>query len=128
MQSKNSVPSMTRRAFGKFVAMSIGAGVAFTQRTNGFTRQRPNDRSAVKIYSFYPMERGVITTCNACLSHAQHKRFATAAAAEENRAHPGCNCAILETSESVENFVRMFGGTGRSVERQVFDLRQSTTT
>jgi len=119
---------MTRRAFGKFVAMSIGAGVAFTQRTNGFARSRPNDRSAVKVYSFYPQERGVITTCNACLSHAQHKRFATAAAAEANRAHHGCNCAILETSESVKNFVKMFGGTGRSVDRLVYDSRQSPTT
>src|SRR6478735_6133350 len=116
MQSRVTVPSMTRRAFGKFVAMSIGAGVALTQRTNGFARQRPNDRSMVKVYSFYPMERGVITTCNACLSHAQHKRFATAAAAEENRAHPGCNCAIFEAPESVENVVRMFGGTGKSVD------------
>ena len=128
MQPKNIVPTMTRRAFGKFVAMGIGAGVALTQRTTGFARAQPNDRSMVKVYSFYPMERGVITTCNACLSHAQHKRFATAAAAEENRAHPGCNCAILETSESVENVVKMFGGNGRSVDRQVYDSRQSPTT
>ena len=118
---------MTRRAFGKFVAMSIGAGVTFTQRTNGFARSRPNDRS-VKVYSFYPQERGVITTCNACLSHARYKRFATAAAAQENRAHHGCNCAILETSESAKNFVRMFGGTGKSVDRLVYDSRQSPTT
>jgi superfamily II helicase len=128
MQPKNIVPTMTRRAFGKFVAVSIGAGVAFTQRTNGFARSRPNDRSAVKVYSFYPQEKGVITTCNACLSHARYKRFATAAAAEENRAHHGCNCAILETSESVKNFVRMFGGTGKSVDRLVYDSRQSPTT
>jgi hypothetical protein len=128
MQSRVTVPTITRRAFGKFVAMSVGAGVALTQRTNGFARQRPNDRSTLKVYSFYPQERGVITTCNACLSHAQHKRFATLAAAEENRAHPGCNCAIFEAPESVENVVRMFGGTGKSVDRQVYDTRQSSTT
>ncbi len=128
MQANNDVPSMTRRAFGKFLAMSIGAGVALTQRTNGFARSRPNDRSALKVYSFYPQERGVITTCSACLNHAQHKRFATLAAAQENRAHPGCNCAIFEAPESVENVVRMFGGTGKSVDRMVYDSRQSPTT
>jgi hypothetical protein len=128
MQSNNIVPSMTRRAFGKFVAISIGAGVALTQRSNGFARPRPNDRSALKVYSFYPLEHGVLTDCKACLSHAQHKRFATLAAAEENRAHAGCNCLILEAPESVENVVRMFGGTGTSVDRLVYDSRQASPT
>ncbi len=32
--------------------------------------------------------------CHACVKHAANKRFATRAAAEAGRAHPGCKCGV----------------------------------
>lgn len=33
--------------------------------------------------------------CNACKGHAAHRFFRTRAVADANRAHKGCNCAIV---------------------------------
>jgi hypothetical protein len=68
-----------------------------------------------------------MTRCRACLSHAEHKRFATREAAEANRAHPGCDCTLLITKVSADEYAHMFGGANGAVEREIFDLRRSTT-
>lgn len=57
--------------------------------------------------------------CKACHSHAANKRFATREAAEQNRAHEGCLCAIESRLVSQKVFAQMFPTAG-SVE---FDLR-----
>jgi hypothetical protein len=35
-------------------------------------------------------------SCRACASHAANKLFSTSASADVERAHPGCNCVIVD--------------------------------
>jgi len=116
---------MTRRAFAKLVAVSAGAGTAITEIAKGSAHPGPEDRSSFTIFSFFPVEDGSLTDCKACINHAEYKRFATREAAEANRAHPGCRCQILLTPAPGEEYVHMFGGSGASVDRLVYDLRWS---
>jgi hypothetical protein len=123
MQSKFAIRMMTRRAFGKSAAASAGLGAALMRATDGAASALPANQSTITVYSFFPIEDGVLTRCRACLSHARYKRFASLEAAEGNRAHPGCKCAIAATSSSTDEFARMFGGVGDEIDRFVYDLR-----
>lgn len=123
MTASVSRPSMTRRAFGRFVAAGVGAGISLTRFSAGSARSRRADKTSLKIYAFYPKEDGVMTDCKACQNHAKYKRFATLEAARGNRAHPGCRCAILMVPASKENYLKIFGGTIETVDRLIFDLR-----
>ncbi|MCX6522181.1 MAG: hypothetical protein NTZ21_16100 [Actinobacteria bacterium] len=54
----------------------------------------------VQTFSFDPTVGGTCVSpgcsvCNACLAHAANKLFATEAAAQAGRAHPGCRCAVV---------------------------------
>ena len=57
--------------------------------------------------------------CSACVSHYQNKLFASAAAAEAGRAHPGCKC-LVEKAFAVDQptYDRLFGGGNTSVDRR----------
>jgi hypothetical protein len=123
MQSKFAVPAITRRAFGKLAAATAGVGAAFLRATDRAAAALTIDQSSIAVYSFFPVEDGVLTTCKACLSHARHKRFASLDAAEGNRAHLGCKCAIAATTATTDEFVRMFGGVGDAIDRFVYDVR-----
>ena len=125
MPSPFDIPPLSRRAFAKYIAASVAAGTALAQAAPSLAQTQPAADDTRKIYSFYPLENGVLTPCKSCLSHAQHKRFATLEAADANRAHPGCNCSILEMTEPAETYDQLFGGTGDAVDRLVYDLRQA---
>jgi hypothetical protein len=43
----------------------------------------------------YRLKAGPHCNCKACHHHAANKLFATRAAAEHGRAHPGCKCTIV---------------------------------
>lgn len=120
MQSRNILQSMTRRTFGKVVASAVAA---LSHVTGGSAHSPLPGSLTFTVYSFYPMERGGLTKCRACLSHAEHKRFATREAAEANRAHAGCDCGLLMTAVSEEDYLRMFGGSAGAPDREIFDLR-----
>lgn len=49
--------------------------------------------------------------CSACVNHANNKLFATAAAADTGRAHPGCKCRV-ETACNVDSttYDQLFNG------------------
>jgi hypothetical protein len=52
---------------------------------------------------------GTAKVCNACLSHAANKLFATLADAEAGRAHPNCRCvAVAGMSISQSQFDQLF--------------------
>lgn len=121
MRAESTAASMTRRALGKFLGGAVVAGSTLMRMANGAARSLETE--SFTVYAFYPMENGEVAACNACASHAAHKRFATREAAEANRAHPGCNCVMLAIEVSADVFTRMFGGTGNGVERTVFDTR-----
>lgn len=59
--------------------------------------------------------------CSACRSHAANKLFATAAAADVQRAHPGCRCRVVSLGEiNRPLYDELFpaGGTRLSVDRR----------
>lgn len=61
--------------------------------------------------------------CNACHHHADNKLFPTMTAADENRAHVGCKCLVVEGGElPVETWEALFGTQG-NIERQQVDRR-----
>ena len=62
--------------------------------------------------------RGINTASNAAKAHAANKRFATAAAAEANRAHPGDPSRVVSIHVSEATWNAWFGGGA-----QVVDLR-----
>ena len=47
--------------------------------------------------------------CDACANHAANSVFPTAKAADGNRAHPGCNCCIVEGRLEYGASVALFG-------------------
>ncbi len=47
-------------------------------------------------------------SCNACKSHAVNKIYSSRQAADENRAHFGCNCRIVEEKIGWQNYVKAF--------------------
>jgi hypothetical protein len=120
MQTSFTIQSITRRTFGKIMA---GAAAALAHVTGGTAQTLPVKPTAFTVYSFYPMDQDGTPHCRACLSHAEHKRFATLEAAQSNRAHPGCDCSILMNEVSADDYARMFGGSGETPERVTFDLR-----
>ena len=60
--------------------------------------------------------------CNACQIHHRYKIFKSMAAANNNRAHPGCNCPITKQKLAGGVFQALFLDTG-AIETGVVDLR-----
>src|SRR3954451_3023983 len=127
MQSRFGIHKMSRRTFGKLAAIGTGAGATVMRAASGSGRALAAEQSSFTDYSFYPLDSGELRLCNACLSHAENKRFATRDAAEANRAHKGCNCPIFISEVSAEEYGQFFGGTGSSSDRTVYDLRWAST-
>jgi hypothetical protein len=63
-------------------------------------------------------------TCKACAQHDAQSIFPTAKAANGNRAHVGCNCAIVQGTIDYGTFVALFGNPAR-LESYRADLRSS---
>ncbi|CAN5826445.1 hypothetical protein BH23CHL2_BH23CHL2_08980 [soil metagenome] len=61
--------------------------------------------------------------CNSCHHHADNKLFPTLNAANQNRAHVGCKCLVIEGGElPVDVWEDLFGAQG-NIERQQVDRR-----
>jgi hypothetical protein len=61
--------------------------------------------------------------CAACHAHAANKLFATRAAAESGRAHPGCKCKVVRGGTfGVKLWADLFGGLS-SPDQLVVDRR-----
>ncbi len=61
--------------------------------------------------------------CSACKRHGHNKLFASAAAAEDGRAHKGCRCRVRRTrSVSTARRVKLFDADGKA-DRTVVDRR-----
>lgn len=48
------------------------------------------------------------SSCRACKSHAVNRMYSSVQAADDNRAHPGCNCRVVEERISWQNYVKAF--------------------
>jgi len=60
--------------------------------------------------------------CNACKKHALNKIFSSREAADASRAHPGCNCRIVEENISWRNYAGAFGPSSKGGAK-VYDKR-----
>lgn len=61
--------------------------------------------------------------CKACHAHAANKLFATRAAAERGRAHPGCKCKVVRGGTfGLQLWADLFGGLS-SPDHLVVDKR-----
>jgi hypothetical protein len=61
-------------------------------------------------------------TCKACKAHAANRLYRTRKAADKDRAHAGCNCAIVKQTIDRQLAKQYFKG-----RRKVFDLRSGGT-
>ena len=118
---EQSQKKMTRMEFLKLIGVSsasffasgllneeLFADVASNEDT--FARIRKNQ---CVVYHTSTRKR---KACNACKRHALNKIFSSREAADTFRAHPGCNCKIVEEKINWRNYVGSFwpsskGGT-----------------
>jgi hypothetical protein len=84
----------------------------------------------VNVYRLAPVPRGQKARrsicCNACHLHSQNRFYATPEAADQDRPHIGCNCAIVVERISPALFDKMFPSVlvlGGRRRRLVFDQR-----
>ena len=90
----DSGPTLSRRLLlGAGGATLVGLAWPGTAGTAGAA-------DTVQTFSLDPTVGGTCVSpgcsvCNACLAHAANKLFATEAAAQAGRAHPGCRCAVV---------------------------------
>jgi hypothetical protein len=113
--------SLSRRAF--FAAM-VGAGtlavpLAGSARAATITLYRLNSDWGHGDPNCVP-NRGQSTCggCYACVNHSRNKLFATAAAADAGRAHPGCKCLVeAECAIDSATYDQLFAA-GPSVDRR----------
>jgi hypothetical protein len=61
-------------------------------------------------------------TCKACKAHGANRFYRTRKAADKDRAHPGCNCAIVTQTIDRRLAKQYFKG-----RRKVFDLRSEVS-
>jgi hypothetical protein len=80
-----------RRDFLRMVAVGLGAAATIAlPRVAADARHR-----RVKLRTSYRLSTHGRHACSACKAHAGNRWYRTAAAADTDRAHLGCNCAIV---------------------------------
>jgi hypothetical protein len=58
------------------------------------------------------------SVCNACLAHAANKLFATEAAAQAGRAHPGCRCVVVPGMSVAQTVFDQLFAAGLTADRR----------
>lgn len=90
--------SSTRRGFLARALAAGAAGLAAALPASGAFAARK--RQAVFVLDpLGPDGCGSCASCRACRLHGANKLFASEAAADANRAHPNCDCAIRLAGE-----------------------------
>jgi hypothetical protein len=113
-QGRTASSTLPRRQFVRIVAAGVGAA---------FVRLVPADRAearAIPIQSTriaYRLSARGGGVCNACRNHDMNRFHRTIRAADGNRAHKGCNCAIVPHRIPVATYNKYFQ------HRDVYDLR-----
>jgi hypothetical protein len=76
----------------------------------------------------YRLKAGPHCSCKACHHHAANRLFATRAAADTGRAHPGCRCTIVRSAAVDAVQWNALFGTARHLSRRAVDRRWASTT
>ncbi len=72
---------------------------------------------SLTIYRLDPGDCTGCQTCNACRGHAANKLFVSFAAADGGRAHPGCDCEVVEEPMAEATWLALFGSVDKRHER-----------
>jgi hypothetical protein len=75
----------------------------------------------------YRLKAGPHCSCKACHSHAANRLFATHAAADQGRAHPGCNCKVVRSSVVDPVQWKALFGNARRLSHKSVDRRWAST-
>lgn len=128
---------ISRRRFlvasAPFFIIGSGAGVDAWAKPKKKSQQRAYyvlspeyDRSA-RCRRPHRQKPGNCHGCKACHAHAKNKLFATARAANRNRAHKGCKCKVVRGGTmDVDTWAALFGGLKRP-KRFAVDRRSKRT-
>lgn len=101
-------------------ATSIAAAAAITAATPSVANASLRHPDSVKVFRFRTRNN---VSCRACQIHHRYTMFHSRKVARSNRAHPGCDCAIVPQWIKRSTFRRLFKATG-AIETGVVDLRK----
>jgi hypothetical protein len=105
----------------RFVARGVLAVAVLAAPARAFAKKRPKRQP---VYRLYP-RGGKGDACKACRRHAANQIFPTHKAANGNRAHTGCDCAIQKGSLDYGTYVALFGlPTHKKLKRYRADKRK----
>ena len=96
---------------------ALGLVAALPVRALGAERRRKKKTKVVFRLSSHKRR-----TCRACKAHGANRFYRTRKAADKDRAHPGCNCAIVTQTIDRRLAKQYFKG-----RRKVFDLRSEVS-
>lgn len=75
----------------------------------------------------YRLKTGPQCSCKACHHHAANRLFATRAAADHGRAHPGCRCTIVRSRAVTAAQWRALFGHQHKLRHSHVDRRWAST-
>ena len=105
-----------RRAFLRLVALGL---VVAALPGSAVAAERRKRKTTKLVYRLSTHRR---RTCKACKAHAANRFYRSKKAADKDRAHAGCNCAIVKQEIDRTLAKQYFKG-----RRKVFDLRSEVT-
>jgi hypothetical protein len=112
---------MPRRALLQRAAAA--AGMVTTLRTRTGRAAAPDQLLVYVLLPSQGLGAGRDCNCTACHRHAANKVFASRLAAETQRAHPHCRCAVVERAVPSGTWVALFGQPDQA-EQQSRDRRE----
>lgn len=96
-----------------------GAGAAGVLRpVDVLAGGRRRDHARRRTETAYRLSTHGHRVCNACKGHAANRFYRTPRAADRDRAHKGCNCAVVPHPLPAGTYNRLFSG-----KRDVWDRR-----
>jgi hypothetical protein len=89
MATQQSESGIERRDFLRLLVVGAAAAVIPTPSRGAELRRKKKTK---KVFRLSVHKR---RCCNACRGHAANRFYRSKRAAKKDRAHPGCNCAIV---------------------------------
>jgi hypothetical protein len=104
----------------EFLRLAALAGLAAALPGSALAAERRRKKKTTKVV--YRLSTHARRCCKACKGHAANRFYRTRKAADKDRAHPGCNCAIV-----TQVIDRTLAKHYFKKRHKVFDLRSEVT-
>ena len=118
MKERNAASGISRRQVLRGLAAGGAVAAAF-----GLPKAAVPTGASARAVTVFRLRTRDTHACNACRIHHRYKIFKSMAAADNNRAHPGCNCPITKQKLAHETFAALFLDTG-FIQDGVVDVRR----